>query len=226
MQNSLIIDVSQADIYQQDKLILQNVNFTLATAEFCYLVGKTGSGKSSLLKTLYAANRLRKGQANVVGYDLADMSQKEIPLFRRKLGMIFQDFKLFTEWTVGQNLAYVLKATDWKDKVKIRARIEEVITLVNLEDKLDTLVAAMSGGEQQRLAIARAILNEPVLLIADEPTGNLDPDSSDEILYLLKQLTDMHKMATIFATHDYRVMDKFPARVYRCIDQTIKEEFN
>lgn len=225
MQKNQIIQVQNANIYQGDTLILQGVDFALGEGEFCYLIGKTGSGKSSFLKTIYAASKLREGKGQVVEQDLMSLTPIQLPYFRRKLGMIFQDFKLFEEWTVRQNLMYVLQATEWKDKTKINQRIEEVLHDVSMQTKEETLVSHLSGGEQQRLAIARAILNQPELLIADEPTGNLDPESSDDILYLLKKLTTSNKMATIFATHDYRLLEKFPARVYRCNERTITEVF-
>lgn len=209
-----IVQLDNVSIYQKGKTVFDKLNLVIYPGDFCYLVGKTGSGKSSLLKTLYGAKKLEKGKGTVIEKGLEDLDYSSIPSFRRKIGMVFQDFLLFEEWTVADNLSYVLKATDWKDNKAIADRINEILHDVDLFDKREISVAELSGGEKQRLAIGRAILNNPALLIADEPTGNLDPESADKILYLLRNLTKSKGMATIFATHDFRVIEKFPARVY------------
>lgn len=212
----LVANVQDGRIMQGEHLILDNVNFSLARAEFCYIIGKTGSGKSSFLKTLYGALPLRGGYAEIAGYDLAKLDRKSMPEFRRKLGMIFQEFFLFDEWTVQENMRFILKATDWKDDGLINQRIEEVIDQIDLEHKLHTKVSKLSGGEKQRVAIGRSILNNPVILIADEPTGNLDPETSDDILFLLRNLAVTNNTAILVATHDHRLMKKLPGRMYTC----------
>lgn len=219
----IIVEIKNASIRQEEKEILKGVNLSIAEAEFCYLIGKTGSGKSSFLKTLYGYSPWSSGTGIVAGHALDRIGLKDIPALRRSIGMVFQDFHLFGNWTVRENLVYVLRATDWTDGSKIENRIQEVLKSVRLLDKIGEPVNAMSGGEKQRLAIGRAILNNPVLLVADEPTGNLDPTSADEILYLIRDLTYAHKMATILATHDYRLIEKFPARVYKCADHRLIE---
>ena len=216
MEDDLILEIKNCDIIQSGELILSQVNFALAKAEFCYIIGKTGSGKSSLLKAIYGALPIKGGHAHVVSQDLMKLNHKNLPDFRRNLGMIFQDFRLFEDWTVQANLAYVLRATGWRDNSKIKDRIAEVLSAVHLEHKSEQKAGLLSGGEQQSVAIARAILNRPKLLIADEPTGNLDPDSSNMILHLLRKLAMDHKTAILVATHDYRLIEKFPARVFRC----------
>ena len=184
--------------------------------EFCYLEGKTGSGKSTLLKTLYGELPLRTGEAEVVGQDLKTLSPKNKHLFRRKLGMIFQEYFLFKGWTVFENLDYILRALSWQNKDSRKERIREVLLDVGLIKKIYSKAFELSGGEQQRLVIARAIINNPNLLIADEPTGNLDIQSADELMYLIKRISQKHQTAVLFATHDQRIIRKFPARAYRC----------
>lgn len=216
MSSNIIVRLKDVTIEQSGVSVLRDVNFELAEAEAMYLVGKSGSGKSSLLKALYGEAKITSGSAHILDFDLRNVARAKVPDLRRNLGMIFQDFLLFKNWTVANNLSFVLTATDWRDKGKIRARVEEVLTEVNLLQYFNQKVHQLSGGEQQRLAIARAILNRPSLIIADEPTGNLDPDTSDEILYLLNKVSKDHRTAILLATHDYRLIDKFPARKFKC----------
>jgi len=220
-QIPLVAKLTNVSIENTNGPVLQNVNFSIAEAELCYLIGKTGSGKSTLLKLLYGENELNSGQAEIANTNLASLTPTNIHLYRRKLGMVFQDFSLFPEWSIFDNLAYVLKATDWKDKGEIAKRIDEVLEAVQLNVERTRFCASLSGGEQQRLAIARAILNKPALLIADEPTGNLDPESADEILSLIRRLTLENNMASIVATHDHSLLQRFPARVLQCENGTI-----
>ncbi len=226
MEENLIIELKEASIFQQKNLILDKVNLKVHKGEFAYLIGKTGSGKSSLLKTLYAALPLQKGKGKVAGFDLSTLNRKSIPLLRRQLGIVFQNFNLLTDRNVQENLHFVLEATGWKDKVAKKNRINEVLEQVNLIDKKHKMPYELSGGEQQRIIFARALLNTPDLIIADEPTGNLDPDTSDEILLLLKQLTASQNTAVFFATHDYRILENFPARIIRCQNGQILDEEN
>lgn len=223
MKDDSLLQFQNASISNGTSLVLDEVNIRLGKAEFCYIIGKTGSGKSSFLKTIYAENKLLSGVGNVLDYELNNIKRDEVPKLRRKMGMIFQQFQLFHQWTVGRNLAYVLSVTDWSDKKKIRNRIEEVLSSVGLENKIKEHVHNLSGGEQQRVAIARAILNEPKIIIADEPTGNLDPDTSDSILFLLRDIALQNSAAVIVATHDQRIINKFPARIFRCFDKKMKE---
>lgn len=202
---------------------MSGLNYTQVEGETCYIVGKSGSGKSSFLKALYGVAKVKSGEARVLDFDLTRLKRTMIPDLRRNLGMVFQDFYLFKHWTVASNLSFVMVATDWRDKSLIRTRVEEVLAEVGLSQYFNTKVYTLSGGEQQRLAIARAIINKPKLIIADEPTGNLDPETSDEILYLLNKVSKNNKSAMLLATHDYRIIDKFPARVYRCQDRNIME---
>ncbi|NNF33144.1 MAG: ATP-binding cassette domain-containing protein [Saprospiraceae bacterium] len=216
LHNTKIIELQNVSISNGDITVFEGLNFELVEAEFCYVVGKSGSGKSSLLKSLYGELPITGGKAQTLGTDLRSLSIKDIPFLRRKIGMVFQDFQLFHRWSVKENLNFVLKATDWKSETERHQRINEVLEAVDLTHKINQQVFTLSGGEQQRLAIARAILNKPQLLIADEPTGNLDPESSDNILYLIADLASRNKMAVLFATHDQRILQKFPARVFRC----------
>lgn len=216
LHNTKIIELQNASISIGDITVFEGLNFELVEAEFCYVVGKSGSGKSSLLKSLYGELPITAGKAHILGTDLRSVSINDIPFLRRKIGMVFQDFQLFHRWSVKENLNFVLKATDWKSETERFQRIGEVLEAVDLSHKINQQVFTLSGGEQQRLAIARAILNKPQLLIADEPTGNLDPESSDNILYLIAELASRNKMAVLFATHDQHILQKFPARVFRC----------
>lgn len=216
MDNNAVVYFENVDIYQNDKLILKDVRFKLAPAETCYVIGKSGSGKTSLLKTLYGSLPLKAGVGMIADYDLTTLKDADIPKLRRKLGMVFQDFILFEHWTVGRNLLYILEATGWKERAKMTARVLQVLEMVGLTGYEKKLVRSLSGGEQQRVVIARALLNNPPVIIADEPTGNLDPDTSDEILYLLTRLSREYGTSIIIATHDYRLIQKFPARVFKC----------
>ncbi len=226
MEENLIVELKEASIFQQKNLVLDKVNLKIHKGEFAYLIGKTGSGKSSLLKTLYGALPLQKGKGNIAGFDLKTLNRKSIPLLRRKLGIVFQDFNLLTDRNVEDNLYFVLAATGWKDKMTQKNRVKEVLEKVNLSDKKHNMPYELSGGEQQRIIFARALLNKPDIIIADEPTGNLDPDTADEILQLLKQLTASQNTAVFFATHDYRILENFPARIIRCQNGQILDEEN
>ena len=223
MSMEKVVSMDAANIYNDDNLILKNVSFDLVNAEFCYIVGKSGSGKSSFLKTLYGESPLNEGSCLVAGTEMKGISRKNLPAFRRKLGIIFQDFFLFQSWSVRQNLDYVLRATGWKDKDQRQEKLKAVLSDVNLLAQIENKVHTLSGGQQQKLSIARAILNDPLLIIADEPTGSLDPESSDEIIYLLKRVTEKHQTATIFATHDYRLIEKFPARIVKSENSLLYE---
>lgn len=210
-----IIEIKNANIYQGDSLVLQDVNLQVNKGEFVYLVGKTGTGKSSLLKTLYGELPLREGQANVVGYNLRDLTWKTVPYLRRNLGVVFQDFQLLTDRNVHENLKFVLKATGWKDDKLMNEKIADVLDKVGLKSKGFKMTFEMSGGEQQRVDIARALLNSPKLILADEPTGNLDPETSDEIMNLLMHIARDYGTAVVMATHDYIVIRKFPGRMVK-----------
>jgi len=218
-----VIQIENADIYQGKHLVLKKVNFTLSKGEFKYIIGKTGSGKSSLLKTLYADIPLQVGFGLVADYDLKLLKDKDVPFLRRKIGIVFQDFQLLTDRNVEENLLFVLKATGWEDSSKMKEKIEEVLSGVGLKHKLHKMPHELSGGEQQRVVIARALLNDPELILADEPTGNLDPDTSDDIMNLLKTINQNTGTAVLFATHDYRLIQKFPFTVVRCIEGELLE---
>lgn len=213
--DSAIVYLRNANIYQGKNLILSNVNFEVAKGEFVYMIGKTGSGKSSLLKTLYGDLYLKEGEGFVTGFDLKKLTWQSVPLLRRNLGIVFQDFRLLTDRNIHDNLEFVLTATGWKDKVLMKEKIENVLTKVGLRDKGFKMPYEMSGGEQQRVDIARALLNNPKLIIADEPTGNLDPDTTDEIMHLLFNICRDYNTAFVIATHDYSIIQKYPARVVR-----------
>jgi cell division transport system ATP-binding protein len=217
-----IIEFSQATISQKDHLVLSNVNFRIDRGEFVYLIGKVGSGKSSLIKTINAEIPLQTGEATVVNYDLVKLKKGQIPFLRRKLGIVFQDFQLLTDRNVYQNLEFVLKATGWKGKKEINQRIMDVLEKVDLSLKGYKMPHQLSGGEQQRVVIARALLNNPDIILADEPTGNLDPDTSADIVRLLIDIS-RNGRAVIMATHNYTFLKKFPSRIMRCEKGTITE---
>jgi cell division transport system ATP-binding protein len=210
-----IVDIRNANIYQGGNLILQDVNLTVNKGEFVYLVGKTGTGKSSLLKTLYGELSLKEGQGTVVGYDLRNLTWKTVPYLRRNMGVIFQDFQLLTDRNVNDNLKFVLKAIGWKDEKLMNEKIADVLDKVGLRSKGFKMPFEMSGGEQQRVDIARALLNSPKLILADEPTGNLDPETSDEIMNLLIHIARDYGTSVVMATHDYIVIQKFPSRMVK-----------
>ena len=223
------IEYQTVNIYQDDVPVLQGVDFHVEESEFIYIIGPVGSGKSSLLKTLYGELDLYEGEkAEVLGRDMLKIKRREIPALRKEMGIIFQDFQLLHDRSVFKNLRFVLKATGWKDRKAIEERIDDVLDAVGMKDKKDKMPFELSGGEQQRIAIARAILNKPRIIIADEPTGNLDPQTADNIVSLLKQIS-LTGTAVVMSTHNIPMLDKYPGIVYECNDGTIKdvtEQFN
>lgn len=210
-----IIELRKANIYQGNSLILQDVNISVNKGEFVYLVGKTGTGKSSLLKTFYGELPLREGEGTVAGFDIKGLTWKTVPYLRRTIGIVFQDFQLLTDRNVHDNLMFVLEATGWKDRNLMEDKIRDVLEKVGLETKGFKYPFEMSGGEQQRVDIARALLNSPKLILADEPTGNLDPETSDEIMNLLMQVSREYGSSIVMATHDFMVIRKYPARTIK-----------
>jgi cell division transporter, ATP-binding protein ftsE len=223
-----IIVLKDAKIVQKNFTVLSHVNLNIKQGKFNYLIGKTGSGKSSLLKVLYGHLPLREGEGEVVGFDLTKLKTSQIPNLRRKLGIIFQDFQLLTDRTVEKNLLFVLEATGWNDKEQMEDRINEVLSSVGMKTKKHKMPHELSGGEQQRVAIARALLNHPELILADEPTGNLDPDTSNDIMTLLRSISMERNCAVLMATHDYHLIQNFPGQAIRCEDGgvTVLEDTN
>ncbi len=210
-----VIQLADAKIYQDKSPVLENVNIEIEKGQFVYLVGKTGSGKSSLMKTLYAELPLKEGTGTVAGFDLHKLKKKEIPFLRRTTGIIFQDFQLLMDRSVRDNLIFVMKATGWTNRNDMKNRIDEVLEKVNLTDKRSEMPHRLSGGEQQRVAIARAMINEPAIILADEPTGNLDPETSENIIHLLSDIS-MSGTAVLMATHDAALMEKFKSKTLVC----------
>ncbi len=222
MNKSSVIQLNNASIFQQNTLVLSSVNLEIYESEFIYLIGQTGSGKSTLLKTLYADLNLTQGDGRVADFNLHQLKTNQIPFLRRKIGIVFQDFQLLTDRSVYENLYFVLQATDWKNKAEMDSRINEVLEMVGLDTKSFKMPFELSGGEQQRLVIARALLNKPAVILADEPTGNLDPETSNGIMELLHQIAK-NGTAILMATHDYRLISKYPGRIIRCEKGTISE---
>ena len=217
-----IISITNGSVFQHDRLILKDINLEINEGEFVYLIGRSGSGKSSLLKTLYADIPAKSGSFNIAGYNLNEIKRKEIPFLRRKIGIVFQDFQLLYDRNVEQNLSFVLKATGWEEESGISKRIDEVLQLVGLQGKRKSMPHQLSGGEQQSVAIARALLNNPSVILADEPTGNLDPETTNDIMKLIMKIRE-NKTTIMMATHNYNLILKYPSRVISCADGTIKE---
>ena len=217
-----IVNLDKVSIKNNDKIIFSNIDLKVMPGEFIFLIGKTGAGKSSLIKVIHADKDLSEGLGRVVGFSLNKIKEKEIPLLRRKIGIVFQDFKLLDDRNIFDNLSFVLKSTGWKDKEMISSRINEVLKMVNVAENPIKFPFELSGGEQQRLAIARALLNKPKLIIADEPTGNLDPETSNEIMQLFKELNS-EGISIIMATHDYNMIMKFPGKIYKCDNKKLVE---
>jgi cell division transport system ATP-binding protein len=220
--SSIILSLKNVNIYQSGKKIISDINLNVNHGEFIYIIGKTGSGKSSFMKTLYADITLTDGEATIVDYDLNGLIDKDIPYLRRKIGMVFQDFKLLPDRTVANNLLFVLKATGWIDQQEMDNKVVEVLQKVGMESMANKMPHQLSGGEQQCVAIARALLNDPELILADEPTGNLDPQTSGEILEVLKKVNALGK-TILMATHDYALLLKYPSKTLKCEDSSIFE---
>ena len=216
------ISLKNASIYQHERCILKNVNFEIEEGEFVYLIGKTGSGKSSLLKTLYADLPAKEGDILIAGYDLRKIRRRDIPMLRRKIGIVFQDFQLLYDRSVEDNLSFVLDATGWNDKTKISKRIDEVLQQVGLLHKRKVMPHQLSGGEQQRIAVARALLNDPNVILADEPTGNLDPETTNDVMDLLREISTKGK-TILMATHNYNLILKYPSRIIKCDEGMVRD---
>lgn len=218
-----VIDIKSGEIKQNNVTVLKDINIEIGDREFVYLIGKTGSGKSSLLKTLYGELTLSNGSGTVAGFDINQLKRKDIPKLRRSVGIVFQDFQLLTDRSVLKNLLFVMGASGWKDKQAMEKRAKEVLQLVGIESKINAMPFALSGGEQQRVSIARALLNKPKLILADEPTGNLDPETSEEIMRLLLAVSKEEQAAILMATHDMSMVEKYPGRILRVENQTVNE---
>ncbi|WP_445731610.1 cell division ATP-binding protein FtsE [Mariniflexile sp.] len=217
-----ILQLKDVSIYQGDSLVLSNVNVEINKGDFVYLIGKTGTGKSSFMKTLYGDLPLTEGEGHIVEFDLKTLKENDIPFLRRKLGVVFQDFKLLSDSTINENLLFVLRATGWKDKNEMNARVEEVLSKVDVKTKGFKYPHELSGGEQQRVAIARALLNNPELILADEPTGNLDPQTSIEVMEVLQEI-NKNGNTILMATHDYALLLKYPSKTLKCEDNQVFE---
>ena len=217
-----ILSLKNVSIYQENKVIISNINLEVKSGEFLYIIGKTGSGKSSFLKTLYADLPLTEGEGSIVDFDLVDLKENNIPFLRRKIGIVFQDFKLLPDRSIKENMLFVLKATGWNDVAAMDAKIEEVLKKVDMDSLSGKMPHQLSGGEQQRVAIARALLNDPELILADEPTGNLDPKTSVEVMELLRKINANGK-TIVMATHDYALLMKFPSKTLKCEDNKLFE---
>jgi cell division transport system ATP-binding protein len=223
MIGNSIIKLSNVDIFQQKNLVLSNVNLHVDKGDFVWLIGQTGSGKSSLLKVIYGDLNIPGGEGHACGYDLRKLASKDVPFLRRKLGIVFQDFQLLTDRSIEDNLQFVMRATGWTDKKLIAERTLDVLEKVGLRSKLKKMPHELSGGEQQRVVIARALINDPEIILADEPTGNLDPDTSEEIVLLLKQISQSGT-AILIATHDYHIIRTFPSRIIKCENGKVLED--
>jgi cell division transport system ATP-binding protein len=217
-----ILSLNNVTIYQSNKVVLSNINLDVKKGEFIYIIGKTGTGKSSFMKTLYADLPLTEGEGTIVDYDLKTLKENDIPYLRRKIGVVFQDFQLLSDRNINENLLFVLRATGWKDKKEMQEKIDSVLQSVGMQSFSHKMPHQLSGGEQQRIAIARALLNDPELILADEPTGNLDPQTSVEVMSVLKEINEKGK-TIIMATHDYALIMKFPTKTLKCEDNTIFE---
>ena len=220
--SATVLSLKNVTIYQENRVILSQVNLEVKEGEFLYIIGKTGTGKSSFMKTLYGDLPLTEGSGTIVGYDLVNLKEKDIPFLRRKIGIVFQDFQLLLDRSVNENMLFVLKATGWTDKQEMQNKIDDVLDRVGLKGIANKMPHQLSGGEQQRVAIARALLNDPELILADEPTGNLDPQTSAEVLSVLRKINENGK-TVIMATHDYALLMKFPSKTLKCEDNTIFE---
>lgn len=218
----VVLELNNASIYQRESLVLNEINIQIEKGEFVYLIGKTGTGKSSFMKTLYGDLPLKEGKGKIVGIDLTSLKEKQIPFLRRKLGVVFQDFKLLNDRNVEQNLIFVLRATGWKDKDKMKNKVDEVLDKVGMKTKNFKFPYQLSGGEQQRIAIARALLNDPELILADEPTGNLDPQTSVEVMEVLQEI-NRNGNTILMATHDYALLLKYPSKTLKCDGQKVFE---